>query len=84
MLESLLSENQIVLVPRLVNQILVTKLLVKELKVAMEVEREEDGRFSKESLSEVVKFVRDKESEGLLYGEEQPCKVEGSSYIDQA
>ena len=66
MRESLLSENHIVLVPRLLNQILITKLLVKELKVAMEVEREEDGRFSKQSLSDVVKIVRDRESEGVL------------------
>ncbi|CAN6558204.1 unnamed protein product [Malus baccata var. baccata] len=63
MWESLMSENQIVLVPQLVDQILGAKLLAKELKVAVEVEREEDGWFSRESLSKAVKSVMDKGSD---------------------
>ncbi|CAN6691016.1 unnamed protein product [Malus baccata var. baccata] len=63
MWESLMSENQIVLVPQLVDQIVGAKLLAKELTVAVEVEREEDGWFSKESLRKAVKSLMDKESE---------------------
>ncbi|XP_011082711.1 anthocyanidin 3-O-glucoside 2'''-O-xylosyltransferase-like isoform X2 [Sesamum indicum] len=63
MWESLLSESQIVLVPRLADQILNTRLLAEELKVAVEVERGEMGWFSKEDLSKAIKSVMDEESE---------------------
>ncbi|KAH7513248.1 hypothetical protein FEM48_Zijuj12G0177100 [Ziziphus jujuba var. spinosa] len=64
MMEGLMSDNQIVLVPDLVDQILNTKLLVEELKVAVEVNRELENRwFSKESLSKAIDSVMDKESE---------------------
>ncbi|PQM35995.1 UDP-glycosyltransferase 79B6-like [Prunus yedoensis var. nudiflora] len=63
MWESLLSDNQIVLVPHLTDQILNTKILVKELKIAVEVEREENGWFSKESLSKAITTVMDKDNE---------------------
>lgn len=63
MWESLLSDNQIVLVPNLGDQILNARLLADELKVAVELERGEDGRFSKESLSKAIKSVMDLESE---------------------
>ncbi|KAL0399425.1 UNVERIFIED_CONTAM: UDP-glycosyltransferase 79B2 [Sesamum radiatum] len=63
MWESLLSDNQIVLVPRLADQILNTRLLAEELKVAVEVERGEMGWFSKEDLSKAIKSVMDEESE---------------------
>ncbi|BFG29130.1 hypothetical protein CerSpe_154040 [Prunus speciosa] len=63
MWESLLRDNQIVLVPDLSDQILNTKILVKELKVAVEVEREENGWFSKESLSKAITTVMDKDNE---------------------
>ncbi|KAB2605572.1 UDP-glycosyltransferase 79B3-like [Pyrus ussuriensis x Pyrus communis] len=43
--------------------ILGTKLMAKELKVAVEVEREESGWISKESLKEAIKSVMDTESE---------------------
>ncbi|BFG29134.1 hypothetical protein CerSpe_154080 [Prunus speciosa] len=63
MWESLLSDNQIVLVPHLCDQILSTKIPSKDLKVAVEVEREENGWFSKESLSKAVTTVMDKDNE---------------------
>ncbi|GMN54458.1 hypothetical protein TIFTF001_023581 [Ficus carica] len=63
MWESLLSDNQIVLIPHLGDQILNTKLLARELKVAVEVEKEENGWFSKESLGKAIKSVVEKDSE---------------------
>ncbi|KAK2968406.1 hypothetical protein RJ640_004412 [Escallonia rubra] len=63
MWESLMSNSQIVLVPHLGDQILNTRLLAEELKVAVEVDRDEDGWFSKESLSKGIKSVMDKDSE---------------------
>lgn len=63
MWESLMSDNQIVLVPHLGDQILNSKLLAEELKVAVEVEREENRWFSKESLSKAIKSVMDYDSE---------------------
>ncbi|CAB4307830.1 unnamed protein product [Prunus armeniaca] len=60
---SLMSTNQIVLVPHDADQILNTKILVKDLKVAVEVEREENGWFSKESLSKAITTVMDKDNE---------------------
>ncbi|KAL6999570.1 UDP-glycosyltransferase [Sarracenia purpurea var. burkii] len=64
MWEGLMSESQMVLVPHLGDQILNARLLTEELKVAVEVEREEGGGgFSKERLCMAVKSVMDKESE---------------------
>ena len=64
MWESLMSDTQIVLVPHLGDQILNTKLLTGELKVAVEVEREGENRwFSKQSLSKAVNSVMEKDSE---------------------
>ncbi|KAK4439157.1 Anthocyanidin 3-O-glucoside 2'''-O-xylosyltransferase [Sesamum alatum] len=63
MWESLLSDSQIVLVPRLADQILNTRLLAEELKVAVEVERGEMGWFSKEDLCKAIKSVMDEGSE---------------------
>ena len=63
MWESLLSDCQIVCVPHLCDQILNARLIVEELKVAVEVEREDNGWISKESLSEAIISVMDKESE---------------------
>ncbi|KAK7313092.1 hypothetical protein VNO77_37490 [Canavalia gladiata] len=62
MWESLMSDKQIVLVPHLGDQVLNTKLLVEELEVAVEVEREENGWVSKESLSKAIKLVMDERS----------------------
>ncbi|KAH7512608.1 hypothetical protein FEM48_Zijuj12G0108700 [Ziziphus jujuba var. spinosa] len=63
MWESLMSDKQIVAVPQLDDQILNARLLVEELKVALEVKREENGWFWKESLSGAIKSVMDKDSE---------------------
>ncbi|KAL8507732.1 hypothetical protein ACS0TY_018324 [Phlomoides rotata] len=63
MWESLLCESQIVLVPRLADQILNTRLLAGELEVAVEVERGDMGWFSKEDLSKAIKSVMEEESE---------------------
>ncbi|XP_051124689.1 anthocyanidin 3-O-glucoside 2'''-O-xylosyltransferase-like [Andrographis paniculata] len=63
MWESVLSESQIVVVPRLADQILNARLLAAELKVAVEVERGDMGWFSKEDLSRAIKSVMDEGSE---------------------
>ncbi|KAI4333628.1 hypothetical protein L6164_018409 [Bauhinia variegata] len=63
MWESLMSDTQIVLVPHLGDQILNTRLLVEELKVAVEVQREENGWVSRENLSKAIKAVMDKGSQ---------------------
>ncbi|GFP79647.1 anthocyanidin 3-o-glucoside 2'''-o-xylosyltransferase [Phtheirospermum japonicum] len=63
MWESLLSDSQIVLVPRLADQILNTRLLAEELKVAVEVERGDMGWFGKEDLCKAIKSVMDEDSE---------------------
>ncbi|XP_071723600.1 LOW QUALITY PROTEIN: UDP-glycosyltransferase 79B6-like [Rutidosis leptorrhynchoides] len=63
MWESLLSNCQLVLVPHLGDQILNARLLADELKVAVEVEREADGWFSKENLCNAIKSVMDRQSE---------------------
>ncbi|CAK7324426.1 unnamed protein product [Dovyalis caffra] len=63
MWESLMSDCQIVFVPHLGDQILNTRLMAEELKVAVEVERDEKGWFTKENLSNAIKSVMDKDSE---------------------
>ncbi|KAL3503170.1 hypothetical protein ACH5RR_037619 [Cinchona calisaya] len=64
MWESLMSSCQIVLVPHLADQILNARLLAEELKVAVEVERDENSTWlSKESLCRAIKSVIDKDSE---------------------
>ncbi|XP_022846167.1 anthocyanidin 3-O-glucoside 2'''-O-xylosyltransferase-like [Olea europaea var. sylvestris] len=62
MWESLMSGCQIVLVPHLGDQILNTRLLAEELKTAVEVERDENGLFTKEDLCKAIKSVMDKDS----------------------
>ncbi|XP_015899122.3 UDP-glycosyltransferase 79B9 [Ziziphus jujuba] len=63
MWEGLMSDNQIVLVPNLGDQIMNSRLLVEELKVAVEVEKDEKGWFSKENLSRAIRCVMDKDGE---------------------
>ncbi|CBI20247.3 unnamed protein product, partial [Vitis vinifera] len=77
MWESLTSDPQIVLVPELADQILNSRLLAEELKVAVEVEREENGLFSKESLCDAIKSVMDENSEvgGLVKKNHAKWKV---------
>ncbi|KAK3426984.1 hypothetical protein EUGRSUZ_F03296 [Eucalyptus grandis] len=52
-----------VMVPYLADQILNKRLLADELKVGIEVEREESGWFSKESLCTAIENVMDEKSE---------------------
>ena len=61
--ESLTSDPQIVLVPELLDQILNTRLLAEVLKVAVEIDKEQNGWFSKESLCRAIRSVMDEESE---------------------
>ena len=63
MWESLFSDCQIVYVPYLGDQILGARFMVEELKVAVEVEREDNGWISKQSLSEAIISVLDNNSE---------------------
>ncbi|KAF7836683.1 UDP-glycosyltransferase 79B3-like [Senna tora] len=64
MWESLMSDKQIVLVPHLGDQILNTKLLVEELEVGVQVEKDiESDWVSKESVCEAVEKVMDEASE---------------------
>nr|URX65368.1 anthocyanidin 3-O-glucoside 2'''-O-xylosyltransferase [Gymnema sylvestre] len=65
MWESLMSDTQIVLIPQLRDQKLITRLLVAEFKVAVEVEVEEDknGWISKENLCRAINRVMDQDSE---------------------
>ncbi|KAL4619732.1 hypothetical protein ACB092_06G101500 [Castanea dentata] len=63
MWESLMRNCQIVLVPHLGDQILNTRLLVEEMKVAVEVEREDSEWFLRKSLSKAIKSVMDKDNE---------------------
>ncbi|CAA7049107.1 unnamed protein product [Microthlaspi erraticum] len=63
MWESLMSDCQIVLLPYLNDQVLNTRLMTEELEVSVEVEREETGWFTKESLSGAIRSVMDKDSE---------------------
>ncbi|RVW18081.1 UDP-glycosyltransferase 79B9 [Vitis vinifera] len=52
-----------VLVPELPDQILNTRLLAEVLKVAVEIDKEQNGWFSKESLCRAIRSVMDEESE---------------------
>ncbi|XVE50158.1 hypothetical protein DITRI_Ditri01bG0139600 [Diplodiscus trichospermus] len=66
--EFLLSDCQSVLIPEILDQIMNTRLMVEELKVAVEVERGKNREISKDSLSKAIKSVMDKGNEiaGLL------------------
>nr|ANJ03602.1 UDP-Glycosyltransferase [Castanea sativa] len=63
MWESLLSDCQIVCVPFLGDQTVGARLMVEQLKVAVEVEREDNGWISKESISKAIISVMDEDSE---------------------
>ncbi|KAM4110717.1 hypothetical protein ACJW30_05G013100 [Castanea mollissima] len=63
MWESLLSDCQIVCVPFLGDQTVGARLMVEQLKVAVEVEREANGWISKESISKAIISVMDEDSE---------------------
>ncbi|XP_023637093.1 UDP-glycosyltransferase 79B8 [Capsella rubella] len=61
--ECLMSNCQMVLIPFLSDQVLFTRLMTEEFEVAVEVSREKTGWFSKESLSDAIKSVMDKDSD---------------------
>ncbi|XP_019177828.1 PREDICTED: UDP-glycosyltransferase 79B9-like [Ipomoea nil] len=63
MWESLMSDCQLVFVPNILDQSLNTRLMADELRVAVEVERDEDGWFSKESICKAVKSVMDRDNQ---------------------
>ncbi|CAL9243482.1 unnamed protein product [Arabidopsis halleri] len=63
MWESLMSDCQIVLVPQHGEQILNARLMTEEMEVAVEVEREDNGWFSRRSLENAVKSVMEEGSE---------------------
>lgn len=63
MWESLMSDCQLVFVPNILDQSLNTRLMADELKVAVEVERDENGWFSKESICKAVKSVMDSDNQ---------------------
>ncbi|CAL9218412.1 unnamed protein product [Arabidopsis halleri] len=63
MWESLVSDCQIVFIPQLADQVLITRLLTEELQVSVKVQREDSGWFSKENLRDTVKSVMDRDSE---------------------
>ncbi|CAD5327410.1 unnamed protein product [Arabidopsis thaliana] len=61
--ESLVSDCQMVLIPFISDQVLFTRLMTEEFEVSVEVPREKTGWFSKESLSNAIKSVMDKDSD---------------------
>ncbi|RAL37019.1 hypothetical protein DM860_003941 [Cuscuta australis] len=63
MWESLVSDCQIVFVPTRGDYCMNARLMAAELQLAVEVEMDENGRFSKESLSKGVKAAMDDDSE---------------------
>ncbi|XP_022941618.1 UDP-glycosyltransferase 79B6-like [Cucurbita moschata] len=66
MWESLMSEPQIVLIPSLGDQILNARLLAQELQVGVEVKkREEDGKFTSQSVREAIESVMLVEAGGV-------------------
>lgn len=64
MWDSLMSDTQMVLIPQLGDQKLISRLLVAEFKVAVEVAVQEDrnGWISKENLCRAIKSVMDQDS----------------------
>lgn len=56
-----MSDKQMVLVPRLGDQMLLSKVLVDELKVAVKVDKDHNGWISKESLCTAIGSVMDSE-----------------------
>ncbi|KAH9609558.1 hypothetical protein KSS87_023872 [Heliosperma pusillum] len=63
MWESLVSKNQIVLIPQLGDQVINAKILAEKIKVGVEVERGDNGWVSKESLFKAIMCVMDEQSE---------------------
>ncbi|XP_042495712.1 cyanidin 3-O-galactoside 2''-O-xylosyltransferase FGGT1-like [Macadamia integrifolia] len=61
--ESLMNDCQVVVLPQIGDHFFKARLLIRDLKVAVEVERrEEDGWFTKEDVCKAVKLVMDDDS----------------------
>jgi hypothetical protein len=64
LLEALRSQCQLVMLPQMVDQIITARMMGNNLKVGVEVEKgEEDGLFTKGSVSKAVRTVMEVESE---------------------
>ncbi|XVF18748.1 hypothetical protein REPUB_Repub11eG0049900 [Reevesia pubescens] len=59
----LISDCQIVLIPEIGDQIANTRLMVEELKVAVEVEKGKNRKISRESLCKAIKLVMETDNE---------------------
>ncbi|CAI8617403.1 unnamed protein product [Vicia faba] len=61
--EALVNKCQLVLLPNVGDQVLNARMMGNSLKVGVEVEKGEDGMYSKDSVCEAVRIVMDDESE---------------------
>ncbi|OIW15453.1 hypothetical protein TanjilG_28652 [Lupinus angustifolius] len=62
--EALVSQCQLVFLPHILDHIITARLISTSFKAGVEIQRgEEDGLFSKESVSEAVKTVMDEEND---------------------
>ncbi|GMP67412.1 hypothetical protein CsSME_00027409 [Camellia sinensis var. sinensis] len=61
--EALVNTCQLVLLPNVGNQIINARMMSRNLKVGVEVEKGEDGLFTRESVCRAVRVVMDEESE---------------------
>ncbi|KAK7412404.1 hypothetical protein VNO78_03863 [Psophocarpus tetragonolobus] len=61
--EAMISECQLVLLPHAGDQFINARIMSRDLKVGVEVEKSEDGLFTKEALCKVVIAVMDNHSE---------------------
>ncbi|XVE88134.1 hypothetical protein DITRI_Ditri19aG0043500 [Diplodiscus trichospermus] len=62
--EAMVNDCQLVLLPQIGDQIINARLMARDLKIGVEVEKgEEDGLFTKDDISKAVKAVMDDDSE---------------------
>ncbi|CAL5342689.1 unnamed protein product [Camellia sinensis] len=61
--QALVNTCQLVLLPNVGNQIINARMMSRNLKVGVEVEKGEDGLFTRESVCRAVRVVMDEESE---------------------
>ncbi|KAL1805647.1 hypothetical protein ACET3Z_028715 [Daucus carota] len=61
--ESLISECQLVLLPNVGDQFINARVMGRDLKVGVEVEKAEDGTFTKDAVCEAIQSVTDPDSE---------------------
>ena len=63
MIVALCSETQLVLIPNFGDQFINSKVMCEDLHLGVEVERGEDGFFTREGVCKAVKVVMDSDSE---------------------